>query len=70
MDIENKPCDLSVDLSGGLQERLARVSEQLELTLAELVRLAVVNQLPELEAEAGTLTNDNPPPPSNRILSD
>jgi hypothetical protein len=52
MEPENNPCDLSVDLSGGLQERLARVSAQLELTLAELVRLAVVNQLPDFEAEA------------------
>ncbi len=69
MDIENNPRDFNIDLSGGLQERLARVSEQLELTLAELIRLAVVNQLPEFEAEARPFTTDNQPPPE-RTISD
>jgi hypothetical protein len=82
MEPESKSCDLNVDLSGGLQERLARVSAQLELTLAELVRLAVVNQLPDFEAEAGSFPGiprgavpldanemQSPPPKMNKQVS-
>ncbi|MGD9612750.1 MAG: hypothetical protein AB7V22_07585 [Kiritimatiellia bacterium] len=42
--------DWNVDLSDGLRERLERVAAAFQLTLAEVVHLAIVRQLPEFEA--------------------
>ena len=45
--------DLRVALSEGLRKRLEPVAARFKLTLAQVVHLAVVQQLPEFEAGRG-----------------